>query len=76
MTSMSVFVECANCMEEHVVETDKPSLDKYMGGELVQRVYPDMSIYEREVLIAFRTGMLWCGACDKVSVPVTSCCMN
>ena len=76
MTSMSVFVECVRCKHEHVVETEKPSLDKYMGGELVQKVYPDMSRDEREVLIGFRTGIFWCGACDEIAGTVTSCCMN
>ena len=64
---MNLYIECVNCKHEHVVQTTQSDLDRYMGGELVQKVYPDMGTDEREALIGARTGMFWCGACDDVA---------
>ena len=64
---MNLYVECVRCKHEQVVETTQSDLDRYMGGELVQKVYPDMERDEREALIGARTGIFWCGACDEVA---------
>ena len=64
---MNLYIECVNCKHEHVVQTTQSDLNRYMGGELVQKVYPDMGRDEREALIGARTGMFWCGACDEIA---------
>jgi len=60
----TIFVECGYCKAEHTVRASKESLDYYLKGGLVQKVFPDLSTDDREVLIGFRTGMFYCPSCD------------
>ena len=64
---MNLYIECVNCKHEHVVQTTQSDLNRYMGGELVQKVYPDLDRDEREALIGARTGIFWCGGCDEIA---------
>ena len=61
----TIFVQCGRCGEEHSVRASKESLDEYLNGALVQKVFPNLSADERETLIGFRTGMWWCPSCDE-----------
>jgi hypothetical protein len=61
----TIFVECGRCGEEHSVRASKESLDEYLNGALVQKVFPDLSVDERETLIGFRTGIWWCPSCEE-----------
>jgi hypothetical protein len=61
----TIYVECSRCSAEHSVRASKESLQRYLSGELVQNVFPDLSTDERETLIGFRTGMWWCPSCDE-----------
>ena len=63
----TIHVECSRCKAEHSVTTSKESLDRYFAGEVVQKVFPDLSTDERETLIGFRTGMWWCPSCDEAA---------
>lgn len=63
----TIFVECGYCKTEHSVRASKESLDSYLDGALVQKVFPDLSTDDREVLIGFRTGMFWCPSCDNAA---------
>ena len=64
---MELFVECGYCKEEQSVIADKPDINRWLAGELVQKVWPDFSTDQREVLIGYRTGMFWCPACGNAS---------
>jgi len=61
----TVFVECGHCKHEHSVRASKKSLDSYLSGGLVRKVFPDLSTDDREILIGFRTGMFYCPSCDN-----------
>ena len=61
----TVFVECGYCKHEHSVRASKESLDSYLSGGLVQKVFPNLSEDDREILIGFRTGMFYCPSCDN-----------
>jgi hypothetical protein len=42
---------CSVCGEYEVWSLDRELVDRWRGGENIQRVFPDMSAGEREVLI-------------------------
>ena len=69
---MKLFVECGYCKEEQSVVVAQPDVDRWLAGELVQKVWPDLSTNEREALIGYRTGMFWCPACDNASPTICS----
>jgi hypothetical protein len=42
---------CSVCGEYEVWSLDRELVDRWQGGENIQRVFPDMSASEREILI-------------------------
>ncbi len=42
---------CCVCNEYEVWSLDRELVDRWQGGENIQRVFPDMSAGEREILI-------------------------
>jgi hypothetical protein len=42
---------CSVCGEYEVWSLDRELVDRWQGGENIQRVFPDMSAGEREILI-------------------------
>jgi hypothetical protein len=43
---------CCVCNEYEIWSLDQELVDRWRGGENIQRVFPDMSAGEREVLIS------------------------
>ena len=43
---------CCVCNEYEVWSLDRQLVERWQGGENIQRVFPDMSAEEREVLIS------------------------
>jgi len=53
---------CTVCHTVHVIEVDKEKYDRWRGGELIQNVWPELTIVEREIMISGT-----CGPCfDKL----------
>jgi hypothetical protein len=42
---------CCVCNEYEVWSLDRDLVDRWQGGENIQKVFPDMSASEREILI-------------------------
>ena len=67
MATISGSNYCPHCDTVTDVEFTRSDLDKYLGGELVQRVWPSEPTAFREVMISLRTGIYCCPYCDGVS---------
>lgn len=50
---------CLQCGEPSMVTLDNDKLARYKAGELVQRVWPEMSTDERELLITGTHPACW-----------------
>jgi hypothetical protein len=46
-----VTATCPMCGAETEIIVDKPRFDAWQGGELIQRVFPDYTRTQREILI-------------------------
>ena len=55
-----ILVKCPQCGKEKIIEVDSEKWKRYIEGELIQNVFPDMSADVREELI---TGI--CSKCWK-----------
>ena len=55
---------CLYCGDKHISpKATREEVDRYINGELVQRVWPDWSVDEREIACGARTGMFLCPTC-------------
>jgi hypothetical protein len=50
---------CCVCNEYEVWSLDRQLVERWQGGENIQRVFPDMSAEEREVLISGTHPACW-----------------
>lgn len=50
--------QCVVCNKVHVITVDKASYDRWRAGELIQNVWPEKTVVEREALIS--------GICSQV----------
>ncbi len=60
--SMAVTVEtktCIVCGEKSLVEITQGQLDRWEGGELIQRVFPEWTASRRELLITGTHPACW-----------------
>jgi len=53
--ALTLTAVCSICEKVEHVTVGRRELDRYMGGELVQNVWPDLSADERELIISART---------------------
>ena len=49
---------CSECGQSSRLQLDRGALERWKGGELIQRAFPDLSADDRELMIS---GL--CGAC-------------
>lgn len=50
---------CMVCGRESEMVLEKEKVDRYLGGEFVQNVWPELPIAEREMLITGIHGKCW-----------------
>ncbi len=50
---------CISCGERSIIELDEDKFHRWMGGEHVQNVWPEMSADKRELLITGTHGKCW-----------------
>jgi hypothetical protein len=58
-----VSATCSGCGTVDKVAVDSADWERFIGGELVQRVWPHKTDDEREVLIGARSGLYYCPIC-------------
>lgn len=56
-------VTCDECSANKTIEITYSKWLKYVNGELVQNVWPELTDAEREIIIGFRTEMYTCLDC-------------
>jgi hypothetical protein len=61
---MDIEMKCTNCGGvEKVINIDEADWERYMKGEHVQDVWPDLGTNNCEILIGARTGTHFCPTC-------------
>ena len=55
--------KCNVCRVSSEVEVEKADLSTYLGGKLVQSVWPEYTSAQREIIIGSRTSMYLCDDC-------------
>jgi len=63
MSKTTITKACMACKGTRSVTVFEHDIKKHHRGALVQDVWPDMSSDDREVMIAYRTGMYMCPSC-------------
>jgi len=71
LEDMNVLVKatCYDCKKEDSLEVNLLDWAKYIdAGQLVQNVWPDLSTWDREVIIGHRTGFYQCALCNALAL--------
>jgi hypothetical protein len=56
--------KCMVCGEMHVAVVNLGLWNAYLEGELVQEVFPNLSVAKRDILSGMRSGKYLCPACS------------
>jgi len=64
MNMVSVNATCCECRKtSHDVKVDIKKLDLWMNGGLIQKVFPEYSEDDREIIMNSRSGTYLCPTC-------------
>ena len=66
MKTHTITAKCSVCRTRGKLEVSAEEYKVYMSGVLVQKVWPDATPDERELIIASRTGFWTCPPCWDV----------
>jgi hypothetical protein len=65
---MQLEIQCQTCKEIKILEVEPEAFEKYKRGEShVQKLFPNLSIEERELLISRTCGPCFDNLCSYVS---------
>lgn len=55
--------KCMRCSKTERTTAKPDDISTYLTGELVQKVWPEMDMWSREIIIGWRTGVYVCQKC-------------